>query len=203
VQQLRRRPDSRQAVVQILRSDDLVSGQKDVPCTVAIQFVVRDGAVSAVTFMRSNDALWGLSHDIFAFTMLQELVACDLGLDVGPYVHHVGSLHLYDTGLDEAQAFLDEGLQPTDQAMPAMPNGSQREHVEALLHAESLLRGGCDPADVELPVNPYWRDLAVMLAVREAIRHDRNTAIALMEQFSDPFYRVFVEDRLGRSEGAA
>ena len=55
-----------------------------------------------VVHMRSNDAYIGLAHDVFAFTFMQEIVARDVGLDLGTYTHSVGSLHLYDQ--DERRA---------------------------------------------------------------------------------------------------
>lgn len=201
VEQLRRKPASRQAVIQILRADDLDSGQHDVPCTIALQFVVRQDRVSLVTFMRSNDALWGLPHDVFAFTMLQEIVARELGLEVGPYMHHVGSLHLYEDVVDDAHTFISEGLQPTDQAMPPMPPGDPNVGIDELLQAEAQLRGGEDLSSVRLPSNPYWRDLATMLAVHHAlVARQPDTARDLMSGFDDPFYRLFVQDRLDRQE---
>ena len=70
-----------------------------------------------------NDAYIGLAHDIFAFTMLQELMARSLGVDVGPYRHSIGSLHLYDSHRAAARAYLREGWQETV-SMPPMPPGA-------------------------------------------------------------------------------
>lgn len=200
VEQLRQKPSSRQAVVQLLRASDLSTGQKDVPCTVALQFLVREDRVILIVFMRSNDILWGLPHDVFAFTMLQEIVASELGHDVGSYVHHVGSLHLYEDRLNDAQAFLAEGLQATDQTMPSMPHKRLRTGIEELLSCEEAMRNGANPSEIDLPEAPYWRDLAVMLATHEAFQDDRVAdAIALAAQLTDPFYKLFIEDRVDRT----
>jgi len=40
-----------------------------------MQFMVRRRRLHLLTNMRSNDAFIGLPHDIFAFTMLQEIMA--------------------------------------------------------------------------------------------------------------------------------
>ena len=72
---LRRNPGSRKAVIQLFDSTDIVEDHKDVPCTCTLQFLVRKDQLHALTCMRSNDAYFGLPHDIFCFTMLQELVA--------------------------------------------------------------------------------------------------------------------------------
>ena len=72
------------------------------------------------TNMRSNDAFIGLPHDIFAFTMIQEIVARALKLEPGTYSHAVGSLHLYKTNRDAARKYLKEGWQSTV-VMPRCP----------------------------------------------------------------------------------
>jgi thymidylate synthase len=188
--------------VQVLREEDLLTGQRDVPCTIALQFILRSGLLSMVTYMRSNDVLWGLPHDIFAFTMIQEIVARHLGVDVGSYVHMVGSLHLYEDHLERAEQFLAEGLQPTDQAMPPMPKEDPWEGVDSLLRAEAELRKGAQPDAVSLPEVPYWRDLALILAIHHALDQGLSeTAEGLMDDLKSPFYRLFIEDRLDRYRG--
>ena len=76
--------------------------------------------------MRSNDVIKGLPHDIFCFTMLQEMVARMISVDLGIYKHCVGSLHLYDTDKSKAKSFMREGWQSTKSAMPPMPDGDPR-----------------------------------------------------------------------------
>lgn len=112
LQTLRRDPHSRQAVLTIWRERPRDS--KDVPCTVMLQFFLRDDGdllppgdgevvstrrarrLHAIVYMRSNDAWLGLPYDIFNFTQLQRYIAHQLGVPCGHYHHMVGSLHLYD-----------------------------------------------------------------------------------------------------------
>jgi thymidylate synthase len=89
---------SRRAVIQLFNAEDLVDEHEDIPCTCTLQFMVRDKRLHLFTNMRSNDAYLGLPHDVFAFTMVQELIARSIGVSLGTYKHAVGSLHLY-TGL--------------------------------------------------------------------------------------------------------
>lgn len=99
---LRAHSVSRKAVIQLFDAGDLAARHNDIPCTCSLQFLIRSGRLHLVTFMRSNDWFFGLPHDVFAFTMLQEIVARDLGVDVGVYKHAVGSLHLYDCNREAA-----------------------------------------------------------------------------------------------------
>ncbi|MGH2843189.1 MAG: thymidylate synthase, partial [Solirubrobacteraceae bacterium] len=95
VEQLRTDPDSKRAVMQIFRGEELaVPDNLDVSCTLGLQFLIRGGALNAIGFMRANDIYRGMTSDVFSFTFLQELLARELGVRVGEYVHSVGSLHL-------------------------------------------------------------------------------------------------------------
>jgi thymidylate synthase len=97
-------PDSRQAVLTIFDSrQDLGANVKDVPCTLALQFFVRDNKLCMRTTMRSNDVWLGLPYDLVQFTALQGAIAAALGIEMGWYAHSVGSLHLYARDMEQAE----------------------------------------------------------------------------------------------------
>lgn len=99
---LRKDPSSRQAVIHIKEPRDLrVNPTKDVNCTIALQFLVRNGALNLITTMRSNDVWLGLPYDIFNFTCMQIRMAMELNLNIGMYYHNAGSLHLYKKDVDK------------------------------------------------------------------------------------------------------
>ena len=75
IKTLSEKPTTRQAVVQILDAEDISEQHKNVPCTCTLQFFARGRRLHMVASMRSNDAYIGLPHDVFAFTMIQEIVA--------------------------------------------------------------------------------------------------------------------------------
>lgn len=96
VQRLRDDPNTRQAVLTIYDGrEDLWTESHVVPCTLSLQFLIRDKRLNCIATMRSNDIVWGLTYDVFNFTMIQEYVAVKVGLPLGDYFHNVGSLHLY------------------------------------------------------------------------------------------------------------
>lgn len=86
-------PNSRQAVIHIKEPNPKKT--KDLPCTVALQYFIRDGKLYATTYMRSNDIWLGFPYDVFTFTCLQIKMAFELGVGIGSYTHIAGSLHLY------------------------------------------------------------------------------------------------------------
>lgn len=85
---------SRQAVIQFKWPTTVES--KDIPCTVALQFMVFHNRVYAHTYMRSNDLWYGMPYDVVYFTALQQIVANELNLELGHYTHTVGDIHLYE-----------------------------------------------------------------------------------------------------------
>lgn len=93
---IRERPDSRQHVIPIWRPKDMVTRSKDVPCTVALHFLLRAGRLHLTTFMRSNDLGIGFVYDVPCFCLIQQFVANAVGAELGHYTHTVGSLHIYD-----------------------------------------------------------------------------------------------------------
>ena len=113
---LTERPTSRRAVIQIFDKEDIANNHKEVPCTTTLQCFVRDEKLDMVVTMRSNDAYFGLPHDVFCFTMLQEIIARSLCRDVGCYRHFAGSMHIYKERWDDAQHFVDEGYPRTSLA---------------------------------------------------------------------------------------
>ena len=200
---LKQRPDSRQAVVQLFDADDL-SRAKDVPCTCTLQFLLREGRLELIVHMRSNDAFLGLPHDLFAFTMFQELVARSVGAKLGAYSHFVGSLHLYDEHRAAADAYRNEGwFTQSTAAMPPMPAGDPWAAVEVLLDAEQKIR--LTPAEVyesEGLADGYWGDLAKVLAAFRLRRHpERLPAIAA--SLANQFYDIYVTDRIHAEGGAS
>ena len=136
---LKRRPTSRRAVIQLLNAEDVASEHKEIPCTTTLQFHLRDNRLHLSATLRSNDAYLGLPHDIFCFTMLQEMMACRLGVELGEYYQFVGSMHVYEDRLDEMRQYIAEGFQKGVE-MPAMPPGDPFELIRTLLEAERRIR---------------------------------------------------------------
>ncbi|MET8540967.1 thymidylate synthase [Kitasatospora sp. NPDC004799] len=100
--QLTRDSESRRAVVQIFDPGRDTAGHKDVPCTLGYRFYLRAGRLEMHTSMRSQDVWLGLPYDLITTTVLHELMAGWLGVEVGDYHHHVDSLHLYAQHQDTA-----------------------------------------------------------------------------------------------------
>jgi thymidylate synthase len=111
--------DTRQAVMTIWRPNPRPS--KDIPCTVSVQFLIRDGLLHVVDTMRSSDLWLGWPYDIFNFSMLARYVICHLKQkpELGVIVLQAGSAHLYEQNWLPAQAIV--GGKCTVEETPTIP----------------------------------------------------------------------------------
>lgn len=102
VEILKQDPDSRRALIQLYDPARDAAGHKDVPCTLGFRFYLRDGRLHMSTTMRGQDVWIGMPYDLFFYTVLHELVAGWIGAELGDFHHHVGSLHIYENHLVQA-----------------------------------------------------------------------------------------------------
>lgn len=199
---LRNKPNSRRAVIQLFDARDIDNSFLEIPCTCSLQFLLRRGELDMLVHMRSNDAYLGFSHDVFAFTMIQEIVARSLNADLGRYYHFVGSMHLYDEKDELARQYVNEGWQPTVLVeMESMPNGDPWPSIKQLLRVESRLRRG---KDVDLNASglaPYWQDMARLLQIFRASKESDTTAIQhLRKQMISNVFDEYIEYREERTK---
>jgi thymidylate synthase len=107
--------DTRQAVLTIWRESPPAS--KDIPCTVAMSFSIRDGRLYQHVFMRSSDAWLGVPYDMFSFACVGLRIGClynqrrDALRRQDPVVPGVltismTSSHLYETNFEAARTLL-------------------------------------------------------------------------------------------------
>ncbi len=189
---------SRRAVVQLFNAEDIATDNKEIPCTTTLQFHLREGLLHLSVTMRSNDAYLGLPHDVFCFTMLQEMMARRLGVELGEYYQYVGSMHVYDTHIEAIDEYVVEGFQVTIE-MPAMPEGDPFERVDRLLAIEARLGAGEELDALTEIGDPYWADIVRLLQVfwaKERPETQTSTLEQLRAELAHTPYRAFVDGRL-------
>lgn len=94
---------SRRAVLSIFGPEDH-RPSLDVPCTLTLQFLVRDESLDLIVSMRSSDLYLGLPYDVGQFAFLQQVLAGWLSLPAGRYIQWSASAHVYARDL----AFVSE-----------------------------------------------------------------------------------------------
>lgn len=155
---------SRRATALIYNPDDTLLDRRDTPCAIALQFMIRHDRLDTVCFMRSQSAAMVMPYDVFLFTMIQEWLATELGIETGTYTHIAASLHLYeeDRPLAEQAVCMPNG--PTI-SMPPMTSAGHSV-ATSLIETERCLRlAGREPLK-ERPLDEYW--LSFMDPIRAA-----------------------------------
>jgi thymidylate synthase len=100
VDTLKANDESRQAVMTIWRPNPRWS--KDIPCTLSLQFLIRDDKLHTIVTMRSSDVFTGLIYDMFCFTAMSAVVLAYLDfsdVELGTCWINAGSSHLYKKDL--------------------------------------------------------------------------------------------------------
>jgi thymidylate synthase len=196
---LNKNESTRRAVIQLLDAEDIIGHHKEIPCTCALQFFIRNKNLHMFTMMRSNDAFLGLPHDIFAFTMLQEIIARALNIEVGTYYHAVGSLHLYKNHKEKAKAYLSEGFQSTTICMPEMPKGNPFPAIDILLKEEAEIRVKSKINSLSYNIDPYWLDLIRLLQIHSLFKQEKTTEIEnLKNDLTATVYTIFVDEKISQ-----
>lgn len=98
VEELKRNPDSRRAVMDIRAPEDM--GSEEPACLQHIQYFIRNNKLHCKVLFRSNDACKATFMNAFALIMLQKRIADELDVEVGSYTHRANSFHCYERDYD-------------------------------------------------------------------------------------------------------
>jgi thymidylate synthase len=160
-------------------------GARDVPCTVGHRFFLRDGQLHMHATIRSQDAWLGLPYDLFANTVLQEVMAGWLDAELGDYVHWMDSLHLYER--DRSQA---EALSATD-GDPIAPEIPGTLAVD-VADFDNVLRATRDAHPDQLAPSG-WREFACVLASYRAHRNGHHAEARELAAQTGPAFAPALE----------
>lgn len=100
IQQIKTTPDSRRMLVSAWNPED-VPNMALPPCHTLFQFYVADGKLSCQLYQRSADIFLGVPFNIASYALLTHLIAHEVGLEVGEFVHTLGDAHLYSNHFEQ------------------------------------------------------------------------------------------------------
>lgn len=114
IDELKNDKSSRRAVMTLLNHTHLRDTNPDIVCTYSIGFRIRDNKLNMTIHMRSWDAIWGMTNDIFCFSIIYELVYNLLkmhyhDLQIGNYYHTADSFHVYERHFEMLENIVKQG----------------------------------------------------------------------------------------------
>lgn len=149
-------PESRQAALTIWQPNPAPS--KDIPCTIAMTFTIRNQTIDTNVFMRSSDAWLGLPYDVFNFTTITVYIACAVNklaaeMRVKPIIKSLGHLsmllgsaHIYEKNFEDIRAITAKPLDETKPILCVNHVEDWEEYKRQLLiiRDESITESGYD-----------------------------------------------------------
>lgn len=138
IEELRRDPDSRRACISILNESHMRTDAKDVPCTAYMSFRIRNGRLNMSVHMRSQDAIYGMTNDVPAFTFIHEMIYKTLvgdhqfdGLGMGDYFHTADSFHVYERHFKMLDQLTQPDAEFTQIAAPSIGGADEVSYLRS------------------------------------------------------------------------
>jgi len=137
---IKKDPWTRRAVISMWDTAlDLDQTQKDLPCNTHIYFRRNGTSLDMTVCNRSNDLVWGaLGSNIVHFSFLMELIAHEVGLEVGKMYQFTNNLHVYERHWHfvdmppYCETYHEAGVKPYPLIQGSLKNWLQEcEHVVA------------------------------------------------------------------------
>lgn len=173
VDQLRENPLERRAVIGIYDPSIDTQPGKDIPCNDFLMFTNRLGKLDMQVVIRSNDLMWGWSGiNAFEWSVLQEIVAGMIGVQVGALHFSIASLHLYQPYWDKAERIAQLG-------------GIEASDAERLDSPRFNATGMDDTSSLDYMLNMWFE-------AEEAIRTGSTLAPQLVADFPEPMFQSWL-----------
>lgn len=109
--QLRKNPDSRRIILSAWNPNQLHQMALP-PCHAFAQFRVYNGRLNCQMYQRSADVFLGVPFNIASYALLTHIIAREVGLEVGDYVHTIGDAHIYSNHFDQVKEQLSREEYP-------------------------------------------------------------------------------------------
>lgn len=130
-------PNGRRHIVTAWNPDE-IDGMALPPCHCLFQFFVANGKLSCQLYQRSADVFLGVPFNIASYALLVHLIAREVDMQVGEFVHTFGDVHLYANHVEQAREQLSRTPRPFPELLfdswtPALA-GLQPVHLTSSLY---------------------------------------------------------------------
>lgn len=141
IKRLKEDPSTRRAAVSIYHPIDAIRDSKDIPCTFGIFYHIRNNKLVSTVVMRSNNAFILLPYNIFEFSLLAEIIAKEVGVEMGDMYYNALSMHIYEDNYEIAKKVSEGTDELTGVVFPEMPfDPKPMDEVKKLIRLESKIR---------------------------------------------------------------
>lgn len=105
-------PETKKAVMTVYNNEHAFISN-DNPCTMFVQFNIRENRLNMMVMMRSNDIWYGTPYDVAWYSilhhaMLKELQKAGLPVEIGSYNHFMLNAHAYQRNEDQMQDVMEQ-----------------------------------------------------------------------------------------------
>ena len=101
IQELKKNPNSRRAIVVHYDINELERYDADTPCNVMLNFTIVEGKLNLTVFARSIDLWFGFCNDQYTFAKLMNKVCFDTNTKLGEMHWFITNLHIYERHFDK------------------------------------------------------------------------------------------------------
>jgi thymidylate synthase len=194
--ELKNDKDTRRAVIYLTQPSDHHRAKLDIGCALNLQAFVRNNRLHLIANMRSSDLILGIPYDVSAFTLVQEMLANDLGVELGEYTHHSNSLHVYERNFEVAEAVCNATVTSDCPPMPQMPIHTATLKLLSLEEDCRKATSGPELRSIHEKIpslfeDEYWRDWAAVFVQHKAKKLDKSFKLELQKSYSFEGYRRF------------
>lgn len=147
IDQLKNTPDSRRMILSAWNPEDIPNMALP-PCHTLSQYYVVDGKLSCQLYQRSGDVFLGVPFNIASYALLTHLLAREVGLEVGEFIHTFGDVHIYNNHFDQVR----EQLTRTPGELPTLEIADNGRSLFELESDDIQLRNYHPQKSIKAPV---------------------------------------------------
>lgn len=218
IKRLKEDPSTRRAAVSIYHPIDAIRPSKDIPCTFGIFYHIRDNKLISTVVMRSNNAFILLPYNIFEFSLLAEIIAKEVGVEMGSMYYNALSMHIYEDNYKISQKIVDGADELNDVHFPPMPfTPKPMDEVKKLIRLEAQIRhvsAGLNNSNInewlkekiiigkdeenEIELNEYWKQFYYLLLyfIVSKKTADKEALKKVADLITDPYKKYLDADDL-------
>lgn len=218
IKRLKEDPSTRRAAVSIYHPIDAIRPSKDIPCTFGIFYHIRDNKLISTVVMRSNNAFILLPYNIFEFSLLAEIIAKEVGVEMGSMYYNALSMHIYEDNYEFSKKIVDGADELSDVHFPPMPfTPKPMDEVKKLIRLEAQIRhvsAGLNNSNInewlkekiilgkgeenEIELNEYWKQFYYLLLyfIVSKKTADKEALKKVANLITDPYKKYLDADDL-------